>query len=47
MADSAAKPDRPLDDVMIAMDVVDTLRQDKRIVERELDDDARRTALIE
>ncbi|MEZ5857238.1 MAG: DUF6384 family protein [Hyphomicrobiaceae bacterium] len=47
MADSEAKTDRPLDDVMIAMDVVDTLRHDKRIVERELDDDARRKDLIE
>ena len=36
----------PLDDVMIAMDVVDTLRHDKRIVERELDDESRRKDLI-
>ena len=28
----------PLDDVMIAMDVVDTLRHDERLVERELND---------
>lgn len=41
------KPTRPLDDVMIAMDVVDTLRHDKRILERELNDDARRSELIE
>ncbi len=42
-----AKPSRPLDDVMIAMDVVDTLRHDKRLVERELDDAQRRAELIE
>ena len=35
-----------LDDIMIAMDVVDTLRHDRRIVERELDDEGRRTELI-
>ena len=38
---------RPLDDVMIAMDVVDTLRHDQRIVERELNDGVRRAELIE
>ena len=43
----AAKPQRPLDDVMIAMDVVDTLRQDARIAERELNVEARRAELIE
>jgi hypothetical protein len=32
---------------MIAMDVVDTLRHDKRILERELNDDSRRADLIE
>lgn len=42
-----AKPSRPLDDVMIAMDVVDTLRHDKRILERELNDESRRADLIE
>jgi hypothetical protein len=42
-----AKHSRPLDDVMIAMDVVDTLRHDKRLVERELDDAKRRKELIE
>jgi len=36
-----------LDDVMIAMDVVDTLRHDDRIVARELNDAGRRAALIE
>ena len=47
MALTDAKTSRPLDDVMIAMDVVDTLRHDKRIVERELDVEARRRDLIE
>jgi hypothetical protein len=37
----------PLDDVMIAMDVVDTLRHDQLIVERELNEDERRARLIE
>ena len=37
----------PLDNVMIAMDVVDTIRHDERIVARELDDDKRRSQLIE
>ncbi|MBI1383950.1 MAG: hypothetical protein GC150_03445 [Rhizobiales bacterium] len=36
-----------LDDVMIAMDVVDTLRHDASIVARELDESGRREALIE
>ncbi len=42
---SAPRP--ALDDIMIAMDVVDTLRHDRRIAERELDSDARRAALID
>ncbi len=41
------KAQRPLDDVMIAMDVVDTLRHDKRIVERELNGDGRKSELID
>ena len=46
--EAAPAPARaPLDDVMIAMDVVDTIRQDKLIVERELNEDQRRTQLIE
>jgi hypothetical protein len=36
-----------LDDLMIAMDVVDTLRHRKDLVERELDDKGRETDLIE
>ncbi|MGE4188221.1 MAG: DUF6384 family protein [Hyphomicrobiaceae bacterium] len=47
MADTDVKSSRPLDDVMIAMDVVDTLRHDKRLVERELNDTQRRAELIE
>jgi hypothetical protein len=47
MAETEAKSARPLDDVMIAMDVVDTLRHDKRLVERELNDAPRRAELIE
>lgn len=47
MAETEAKSARPLDDVMIAMDVVDTLRHDKRLVERELNDAQRRAELIE
>lgn len=40
-------PHPPLDDVMLAMDVVDTLRHDERIALRELGDEARRKQLIE
>ncbi|MEM1371298.1 MAG: DUF6384 family protein, partial [Pseudomonadota bacterium] len=36
-----------LGDLMIAMDVVDTLRHDKRLVERELNNAARRGELID
>lgn len=43
-ASSAAAPAAPpaLDDLMLAMDIVDTLRHDMRIAERELDDGKRR-----
>ena len=37
----------PLDDVMLAMDVVDTLRHDRTLVERELGASAREADLIE
>lgn len=37
----------PLNDVLIAMDVVDTIRHDKDLVERELNDDVRRKDLID
>lgn len=36
-----------LDDLMLAMDVVDTLRHRERLVERELDEDAKEEQLIE
>jgi len=42
---AAAK--QPLDDVMLAMDVVDTLRRKKRLVERELDEYGREEDLKE
>lgn len=38
--------DAPLDDVMMAMDVVDTIRRSTRIVERELDADGRDDHLL-
>jgi hypothetical protein len=44
---AAADGSAPLDDVMIAMDVVDTLRHDQLIVERELNEEERRAKLIE
>jgi hypothetical protein len=37
----------PLDEVMLAMDIVDTLRHDRSTVERELDADSRDAALVE
>ena len=37
----------PLEDVMVAMDVVDTLRHQQGIAERELDGEARRERLLE
>ena len=37
----------PLEDIMAAMDVVDTLRHDQSIAERELDGEARRERLLE
>lgn len=36
-----------LDDLMIAMDIVDTLRHDRLLVERELDDEKKRSELID
>jgi hypothetical protein len=44
LSDAATPEARPLDDVMLAMDVVDTLRHSRRLVEKELaseEDDAR------
>ncbi|MEM8546972.1 MAG: DUF6384 family protein [Pseudomonadota bacterium] len=49
MSDPAATPahdDVGLTDVMLAMDVVDTLRHEERLVARALDDEAREAALI-
>ena len=43
--DAAATP--PLDDLMLAMDVVDTLRHERRLVERELTSGDRDRHLIE
>jgi hypothetical protein len=44
---SAAAEKAPLDDVMLAMDVVDTLRHNQDLVARELNGDAREKALID
>ena len=45
-ASAAIKSDEKLDDVMLAMDVVDTLRHDRFMVEKELATEDRRAALI-
>ena len=47
MSDATAKPAAPLDEVMLAMDVVDTLRHRQDLVTRELGDTAREGQLIE
>jgi hypothetical protein len=49
MADTAAPEPKPhtLDDLMIAMDVVDTIRHREHLVHRELNDAAREAELIE
>ena len=47
MAEAQAKIDRPLDEVMQAMDVVDTLRHRANMVERELGVEERDDKLIE
>lgn len=46
MADKTDKETEALDDLMVAMDVVDNLRHDKRIVDRELNEKDRREGLI-
>jgi hypothetical protein len=48
MAETAVLPDKPqkLDDVMIAMDVVDTLRHRQDLVQRELNEEGREAELI-
>ncbi len=47
MSDAPAKAAAPLDEVMLAMDVVDTLRHRQDLVTRELDGAAREKQLIE
>src|SRR5258705_7195705 len=51
VTESSAAAGKPaaasLDDLMLAMDVVDTLRHRERLVERELNDDVRDEQLIE
>jgi len=47
MSDATAKAAAPLDEVMLAMDVVDTLRHRQDLVTRELDGAAREKQLIE
>lgn len=47
MSDATARPAAPLDEVMLAMDVVDTLRHRQDLVTRELDGAAREKQLIE
>src|SRR5678816_685879 len=49
MTQTAAPPEKPqtLDELMIAMDVVDTLRHREDTVARELDEEGRETELIE
>lgn len=39
-------PEAPLEDLMVAMDVVDTLRHEQGIAERELDNEGRRERLL-
>lgn len=46
-ASTAAPQPQKLDDLMLAMDVVDTLRHEERLVARELDDAAREAELVE
>ena len=44
----ASKKDKmPLEEVMVAMDVVDTLRHQQTLIDRELDDESRRSRLLE
>ncbi len=47
MAEAAQQIDRPLDEVMLAMDVVDTLRHRENLVEREFAEEDRDANLIE
>ncbi|MBO6932287.1 MAG: hypothetical protein JJ856_22145, partial [Roseibium sp.] len=43
----ASKTDAPLDDLMMAMDVVDTLRHEEGQVTKELQADQRDEAMVE
>src|SRR5690606_27341360 len=47
MSDVTAKPAAPLDEVMLAMDVVDTLRHRQDLATRELGTDAKEKQLID
>ncbi|HXK56547.1 MAG TPA: DUF6384 family protein, partial [Gammaproteobacteria bacterium] len=47
MTDAAVIDDKRLSDVMLAMDVVDTLRHRRLLVERELQSDQRDEKLID
>ncbi len=47
MAEAAVKADAPLDDLMLAMDVVDTLRHSEALAEREVAGADRRARMIE
>ena len=47
MSKATAKPSAPLDEVMLAMDVVDTLRHQQNLVARELDGVTREQQLID
>ena len=47
MVDAVTNEKAPLEDLMAAMDVVDTLRHDQSIAERELDGEGRRERLLE
>ncbi len=44
---SVNDPHKPMDEVMLAMDVVDTLRRNSRVVERELNVEMREAELLE
>lgn len=44
---STKNADKPLDDVMLAMDVVDTLRRDSRVALQELDAETRESELLD
>lgn len=47
MVDAVENNEAPLEDLMAAMDVVDTLRHDQSIAQRELDGEGRRERLLE